>query len=128
MAAPKSQDLRRRVIAAVEAGSSRRAAARRFQVGVKTAIEWVRQWHSQGKITPGKQGGDQRSHRIEAHHDFLMACVSAEPDITLEELQERLWKQHSCWVGIGALSRFFQRHGYSHKKRAPTLANKNAGM
>ncbi|PZP39768.1 MAG: IS630 family transposase, partial [Azospirillum brasilense] len=35
-----SCDLRSRVIAAVEAGSSRRAAAARFGVSVSSAIRW----------------------------------------------------------------------------------------
>ena len=42
MARPLSEDRRGRVIAAVEAGSTRRAAAERFGIGVATAIRWVR--------------------------------------------------------------------------------------
>lgn len=43
MSGAYSQDLRERVIAAVEReGLSRRAAARRYRVGVATAVRWLR--------------------------------------------------------------------------------------
>ena len=42
MAAPLSQDLRRRLVQAVEAGSSAREAARRFAVSESAAIKLVR--------------------------------------------------------------------------------------
>ena len=43
-----STDLRSRVIAAIEGGLSRRAAAERFGVGVASAIRWVHEWHTTG--------------------------------------------------------------------------------
>ena len=42
MAKTLSEDLRCRVITAVEAGATRRATAERFGIGVATAIRWVR--------------------------------------------------------------------------------------
>jgi transposase len=39
-----SEDLRERVIAAVESGAMRRAAAAQFKVSVSSAIRWVRRW------------------------------------------------------------------------------------
>ena len=42
MAAPLSQDLRRRLVHAVEAGSSAREAARRFAVSESAAIKLIR--------------------------------------------------------------------------------------
>jgi len=44
MAKPYSEDLRDRVVAAVEGGLSRREVARRFRVGISTVIEWVRRF------------------------------------------------------------------------------------
>ena len=46
-----SQDLRCRVIAAVDGGMSRNAAARRCGVGISRAIRWVREWRSTGVAT-----------------------------------------------------------------------------
>ena len=48
MAGALSCDLRSRVLAAVDAGTSRRSAAERFGVGIATAIRWVRAWDVAG--------------------------------------------------------------------------------
>ena len=67
MAKPLSEDLRIRVIRAVEDGMSRRAAADRFGVSPSSAVRFVREWRERGATGAKPQGGDQRSHRIEAH-------------------------------------------------------------
>jgi hypothetical protein len=55
MAAPLSQDLRVRVIEAVEKGGmSRRAAAVRFGIGVRTAVRWVNEFGSAAKLVPAR--------------------------------------------------------------------------
>jgi transposase len=48
MGAPYSLDLRERVVAAVAAGVSRRAAAVRFDVSISTAIRWTRRMTETG--------------------------------------------------------------------------------
>ena len=59
-----SEDLRSRVIAAVDGGLSRRAAAERFGVAAASAIRWVREWRETGSTRAKRQGGDMRSRRI----------------------------------------------------------------
>ena len=61
-----SDDLRVRVVEAVEAGTSRRQASARFGVSVSSAIRWVRRWRDQGEVRARPQGGDRRSGRIDA--------------------------------------------------------------
>ena len=51
MAAPLSQDLRRRLMQAVEAGSSAREAARRFAVSESAAIKLVRRVRETGSCS-----------------------------------------------------------------------------
>jgi transposase len=63
MAQTLSQDLRDRVIAAVDGGMSRNAAAERFGIAISTAIRWVRDWRTDGRPTPRSKGGDLRSDR-----------------------------------------------------------------
>ena len=70
-----SDDLRVRVVEAVESGASRRQAAARFGVSISSAIRWVRKWRDQGEIRARPQGGDRRSGRIEAHAEFLLGQV-----------------------------------------------------
>ena len=51
MAGPYSSDLRERVVEAIEReGLSRRQAAARFGVGIKTAIDWVRRFRETGSV------------------------------------------------------------------------------
>ena len=75
MARALSQDLRDRVVGAIEGGLSCRAAAARFGVGAATAIRWRQLALRHGRAVARKQGGDKRSGRIEAHADFLLALV-----------------------------------------------------
>ncbi len=55
-----SLDLRRRIIAAVAAGASARAAVRRFDVSPSSAIKLVQRWHRTGSYAPGQIGGQRK--------------------------------------------------------------------
>ena len=110
-----SNDLRLRVVEAVEAGASRRQAAARFGVGVSSAIRWVQAWRERGDVAAKPQGGDRQSHRIEAQASFLLRQIERTPDVTLTELQAML-RERGVAVGIGTVWRFFDRHGISFKK------------
>ena len=52
MTRPLSDDLRRRVVRAVDDGMSRRGAAKRFGIAPSTAIKWVRAWQRTGCYRP----------------------------------------------------------------------------
>ena len=85
-----SDDLRERVVEAVVLGGlSRNQAAARFKVSVASAVRWVKRFQTTGEISPAPSGGDRRSGRIEAHHDYLLGLVRRSPDLTLLEIRER---------------------------------------
>lgn len=108
-----SQDLRDRVIAAVEdEGLSRRAAARRYRIGEATAVRWL-QAVRQGRRA---QGGDRRS-RLPAHAAWLLGLIEMEPDLTLLAVCERLLAETGVKADAGMLSRFFTGNGISFKKK-----------
>jgi transposase len=115
MARALSLDLRKRVVDAVAEGMSCRQAAARFGVSASSAIRWAAQART-GALAPMKQGGDRRSHRIEAEAAFILGAVADQPDITLAELQEKL-RERGKSAGLGTLWRFFQRHRITLKKR-----------
>jgi transposase len=117
MGVPLSEDLRIRVIRAVEDGASRRRAAARFGVSVSSAIRWLRDWRETGRTASQPQGGDRRSDRIEAHADFLLAKVTATSDVTLAELRDALHRERGAGVAISTLWRFFDRRKITLKKR-----------
>ena len=64
MTKPLSNDLRRRVVASVDGGMSRRAAANRFGIAVSTAIKWVQVWYRTGSYQPRAQGSVQNLSHI----------------------------------------------------------------
>ena len=96
MTKPLSMDLRERLISAVEGGMSRRSAAERFGIAASTAIKWVDQWRQTGHVRPRRQGGDYRSHRIEAHAEEILALIKETPDITLFEIAS--WTDGARWT------------------------------
>jgi len=111
-----SQDLRSRLLKAVDDGASCRSAAVRFGVAVSTAIRWVRAWRDQGRATPLPKGGDLRSQRIAAYGGVILAAVEAEVDITLAELADLLRREHGVWFAPSTIWRFLDRHDMSFKK------------
>ena len=124
MAKALSTDLRERVVDAVEAGLSRRAAAERFGVGVSSAIRWVTRVRTRGDLEPDKRGGNQRSHRIDTQRDVILGWIEAEPDLTLAEIADRLATAVGYRPHPSVVCRFFQRHGVTRKKRRRMLPNR----
>lgn len=116
MAKPLSMDLRLRVVGAIDAGMSRRAAADRFGIAASAAIKLYDRWRQTGSAEPRRQGGDRRSDRIEALAEPILALVGETPDITLEEISERLACDHGQRFAPSVVHRFFARRGISFKK------------
>jgi transposase len=116
MTRPLSDDIRKRLISAVEGGMSRRSAAKRFGIAASTAINWVKQWHNTGHIRPRPQGGDNRSHRIEAHAEEILALIEETPDITLSEIAEHLYETYGLKVAQSTVWRLLDRRSMTFKK------------
>ena len=121
MTKPLSNDIRERLVSTVEGGLSRRSAAKRFGVAASTAIKWVDQWRRTGDIGPRPQGGDHRSHLIEAHAEEILALIEATPDITLGELAEHLDEAHGLTVAQSTVWRLLDRHAMTVKKNRARL-------
>ena len=78
MPKPYSQDLRDRVIDAVERGEmSRRAAARRYEISESVAIKWLERVERDGSREPAGHGG-HRASKLMPHRDFLKGRASRE--------------------------------------------------
>lgn len=122
-----SVDLRERVVAAVGAGASCRAAAVRFGVSASSAIRWCGMARQSGSFAPGPLGGDRRSARIEAHAALILGLIEQKSDITLAEIQAEL-ASAGVPAGIGTIWRFFDRHRITRKKRPGTPASRIVPM
>ena len=89
MTAPLSQDLRERIVHAVEDGSTIRQAARRFAVSASAAIKLMQRVRQTGSTAPAKIGGYRRP-LLEKHADDLRAIVLRQTGITLREIKAAL--------------------------------------
>jgi len=112
-------DLRRRIVACVESGVSRRAAARRFAVSASSVIRLMQKWEQTGSLEPARVGGHRR--RILADRtDWLHAVMAAEPDITLSALQARL-SEDGVTVSLQTIYAMLKHLGYRFR---PAIAVK----
>ena len=127
MTRPLSNDLRGRLVSAVEGGMTRRSAAKRFGVAASTAIKWVARWRRTGDVGARPQGGDHRSQRLEAHAEEILALIDETPDSTLSELAAHLDDVHGSRVAQSTIWRLLDRHGMTFKKKPRTPAN-NSGL
>jgi transposase len=118
MVKPYSQDLRSRVIAAVEEeGLSRREAAHRYRVSESSAIKWVRAYKRTGRTRPRAMGGDRRS-VLKPQTVWLLGLIEREKDLTLSAVAARLLAEHGIKADVPMLSRFFKAQGFSFKKKS----------
>lgn len=89
MAKPLSMDLRKRMFEAVRAGASRHAAARQFAASPSCVVKLMQRFDRDGTIEARKFGGHRRPD-LEAHHALIRALVDETPDMTIDELRQRL--------------------------------------
>ena len=115
MPAPMSMDLRRRIVRAVEGGSSIRAAARRFAVSPSAAVKLMQRLRATGSPAPARFGGHRRP-LLEPYEAGLRALVAARPDSTLAELQAGLARRHGVRAGLSTIHTTLRRLGLRHKK------------
>ena len=116
MGSALSNDLRKRVVSAIEGGLSRRAAASKFDVSIASAVRWHQRFKRTGSVAPDKVGGDRLSHRAEAHAPLILSWIDDKPDMTIPEIRERL-KAEGHVFSLSALWRLIKRHNYTVKKR-----------
>ena len=127
MAKPYSQDLRDRVIEAVERGKlSRRAAARHYEVSESVAIKWLERLERHGSRQPVGHGG-HRASKLMPHRDFLEAARAEKSDVTLQALCDRLSAERGVKADTSMMSRFFRRIGVTVKNVWPAPSARRFG-
>lgn len=122
-----SEDLRRRIVAFVNAGHSRRAAAEHFNVSPSFAVKLLARHRQCGSLAPRRQGRPPGKGRLLAYRDFLIACVEARPDITMPELAAELKAKHAVCARPSSLSRILVRAGFTYKKNADGFGTRSRG-
>ena len=120
---PYSQDLRKRVIAAVRAKrQSLSEIARTFGVSESTVDKWAKRWRETGKVAARPFAGGRRRALRECAAT-LRAEVKQQADVTLDELCERVRQRDGVVASPSMMCRELQRLGLPRKKSRSTIAN-----
>ncbi len=124
MTRPYSEDLRERIVRVVESGTSRNAAAKRFDVSISFVVKLMQRWTQRGTIKADKYGGWKRS-KLAPHADRIRALVAETCDITIDELRVLLAAE-GIETKRSTLGDFLLAQGLTRKKRQPTPPSRSA--
>jgi transposase len=116
MAKPYSEDLRGRVVQAIEDGATIPEAAEQCSVSISSVVRFLRLHRETGSLSSAKFG-DYKDFTLAAHEDLVRQLVAEQPDITLAELEARLAKT-KVTVGKSSISRFLHHLKLRFKKKS----------
>jgi transposase len=122
-----SQDLRERVMAAVESGTGAYVVASDFQVSVSYIYKALGRRRTTGETSARRWAGGPKP-KLAAHDEAVRDRVMRNPDATLAELQAWLIEERGTKVSVGCLWKRLQRLGLTLKKKHCTPPNKTAPM
>jgi transposase len=112
-----SEDLRSRIVAAVDGGMPRSEAARIFGVGRATVKRYLALRRATGGLAPRPRRGPFPV-KMAALAAALPARLAAAPDATLAEHCAWYAAAAGVWVADTTMSRVIRRHlGWTRKKR-----------
>ena len=120
---PYPQELRVRVVAAVEQGElSIPEVVNLFKVG-KTFVKKMLRLHRNGDDLAPRHGGGSVPSIQAAEQVFLREQIAEQPDASLEELQTALLAQQQISVSKATVCRALQALNLPRKKRACSPRN-----
>jgi transposase len=111
------EDLRARVLAAVDGGMAARAAAKVFRVSVSYIYKALIRRRRTGEVSASARRGHRPRKLTPAQEAVLAAHIEAHPDLTLAALQTWLLAEHGVRLSNGAMWLAVARLGLSFKKR-----------
>src|ERR1700686_3275718 len=123
-----SQDLRERVLRALARGDGPTEIARRFEVS-RVWVYQVRDRERETGVRSSFQIGGHRRSRLAEREQVLRGWISAQPDLSLAELRQRL-AQQGISIKIGALWHQLNKWNLTFKKnlaRRRARARRRAG-
>jgi transposase len=116
MPTPYSEDLRLRVVNAVENGRTTGEVATQFQVSSSCVSDIHQRGKQTGHVHPRQIGGFSRAF-LEPYEDAIKAQLSTHPSLTLKELQTWLAHEQGLSHSISAIAKFLRyKLGYRYKK------------
>lgn len=119
---PYSQDLREKIIRALEASETQEEVADRFAVSLPFIEKLWRRWRETGSCAAlPHAGGRQRT--LREHEAALRKQVTEQPDATLAELCERLSAAGAPAVSVATMCAELARLDLPRKKSRSTTAS-----
>jgi transposase len=113
-----SQDLREKMLAALDRGMPRKEAVGIFGVSPATLKRWLRRRRETGSVVPKRRPGMRP--RIGASADerrTLWRQLEEHPEATLEEHRELWERERGVRVSVATMSRAIRRLGWTYKQR-----------
>src|ERR1700675_2572507 len=123
-----SEDLRARVLAAIDGGMAVRSAARVFRVSVSYIYKALIRRRRTGEVSASTQRGHRPRKLTPAQEAALAAHIAVHPDTTLAALQAWLAGEHAVRLSNGAMWSAVDRLGLSFKKRRSAPPHRPARM
>lgn len=120
-----SIDLRKRVLAACDAGTRTRQVAKQFSVSPAWVRRLKQRRREDGSITPRPIPGNKPK-LDETQRGRLSVFVQQKPDATLAELQRRIADELAVHISIGALWETLRRMNFTFKKSRHTRPSNRA--
>src|SRR4030088_2188213 len=112
-----SEDLRARVLAAVDGGMAVRPAASVFRVSVSYIYKALIRRRRTGEVSASSRRGHRPRKLTPAQETALAGHIAAHPDITLAALQTWLLAEHGVRLSNGPMWSAVARLGLSFKKK-----------
>jgi len=123
-----SEDLRARVLAAIDGGMAARAAARVFRVSVSYIYKALIRRRRTGEVSASSRRGHRPRKLTPSQEAALAAQITAHPDLTLASLQSWLLAEHEVRLSNGAMWSAVARLGLSFKKRRSAPPSRTVRM
>jgi len=121
-----SEDLRRKIVEAVERGMPKSEAARTFGVGISSVKRYVATYREGRSLAPKKRPGSKPK-LGESARRLLEADLEERPTATLPQRREFLERVAGASVSESTVSRMLKRLGWTRKKDRWERQNATSG-
>ncbi len=121
-----SEDLRKKIVEAVERGMPKIEAARTFGVGISSVKRYVATFREGRSLAPKKRPGSKPK-LDEGARKLLEANLKEHPEATLPQRREFLRQVCGVSVSDSTISRMLRRLGWTRKKDRWAPARETSG-
>ena len=121
-----SEDLRKKIVEAVERGMPKIEAARTFGVGLSSVKRYVATYREGRSLAPKKRPGSEPT-LDEGARKLLEANLEEHPEATLPQRREFLRRMCRVSLSDSTVSRTLRRMGWTRKKERWARAREMSG-